>query len=69
MADSESGYKVGPGRPPLYTRFKKGRSGNPIGRRTVLSSTNADYSDSTERKQAEAQIRAAASRPRAHCAS
>ena len=32
MADSESGYKVGPGRPPLHTRFKKGQSGNPGGR-------------------------------------
>ena len=25
--DSESGYKAGPGRPPLHTRFKKGQSG------------------------------------------
>src|SRR5437667_4268554 len=33
MADSESGFKVGPGRPPLHTRFKKGQSGNPGGRR------------------------------------
>ena len=24
MADSDSGYKVGPGRPPLHTRFKFG---------------------------------------------
>jgi uncharacterized protein DUF5681 len=32
MADSESDYQVGPGRPPLHTRFKKGRSGNPGGR-------------------------------------
>ena len=24
MADSESGYKVGPGRPPLHTRFQFG---------------------------------------------
>src|SRR5258707_1251385 len=32
MADSESGYQVGPGRPPLHTRFKKGQSGNPGGR-------------------------------------
>jgi hypothetical protein len=31
MADSESGYKVGPGRPPLHSRFKKGQSGNPGG--------------------------------------
>jgi hypothetical protein len=34
MADSESGYKVGPGRPPLNTRFQKGQSGNPGGRGT-----------------------------------
>ncbi len=32
MSDSESDYKVGPGRPPLHTRFKKGQSGNPRGR-------------------------------------
>ena len=31
---AESGYKVGPGRPPLHTRFKKGQSGNPGGRST-----------------------------------
>jgi hypothetical protein len=34
MAENESGYKVGPGRPPLHTRFKKGQSGNPGGRST-----------------------------------
>jgi hypothetical protein len=32
MPDNQSDYKVGPGRPPLHTRFKKGRSGNPGGR-------------------------------------
>ena len=32
MPDKESDYKVGPGRPPLHTRFKKGQSGNPGGR-------------------------------------
>ena len=32
MPDSEGDYKVGPGRPPLRTRFKKGQSGNPGGR-------------------------------------
>src|SRR5438132_14236485 len=32
MAESESDYQVGPGRPPLHTRFKKGLSGNPGGR-------------------------------------
>ena len=32
MADSESDFKVGPGRPPLDARFKKGQSGNPGGR-------------------------------------
>jgi Family of unknown function (DUF5681) len=34
MADGESGYKVGPGQPPLHTRFEKGQSGNPGGRST-----------------------------------
>ena len=34
MADSDSDYKVGPGRPPLHTRFQKGQSGNPGGRST-----------------------------------
>jgi len=33
MAEDEHDYKVGPGRPPLHTRFKKGQSGNPGGRR------------------------------------
>ena len=33
-ADSECGYKLGSGRPPLHTRFKKGQSGNARGRRT-----------------------------------
>jgi len=34
MADGQSDYKVGPGRPPLHTRVKKGQSGNPGGRST-----------------------------------
>ena len=34
MPDNGREYKVGPGRPPLHTRFKKGRSGNPGGRRS-----------------------------------
>src|SRR6266566_7418337 len=34
MADSASDYQVGPGRPPVHTRFKKGQSGNPGGRST-----------------------------------
>src|SRR5215469_10282086 len=33
MNQPEGGYKVGPGRPPLHTRFKKGQSGNPRGPR------------------------------------
>ena len=33
MADDDKDYKVGPGRPPLHTRFRKGQSGNPGGRR------------------------------------
>jgi len=32
MSDTVSDYKVGPGKPPLHTRFKKGQSGNPRGR-------------------------------------
>ena len=32
MSDADSDYKVGPGKPPLHTRFKKGQSGNPLGR-------------------------------------
>jgi hypothetical protein len=32
MADDDDDYKVGPGRPPLHTRFLKGQSGNPGGR-------------------------------------
>ena len=32
MSDTEGDYKVGPGKPPLHTRFKKGQSGNPFGR-------------------------------------
>ena len=48
MADSESGYKVGPGRPPLHTRFKKGQSGNPGGRSTKsLLASLADALDET----------------------
>src|SRR5215468_2321029 len=33
MAEDEHDYKIGPGRPPLHTRFRKGQSGNPGGRR------------------------------------
>jgi hypothetical protein len=32
MAEDEHDYKVGHGRPPLNTRFRKGQSGNPGGR-------------------------------------
>jgi Family of unknown function (DUF5681) len=32
MAEDEHDYKVGPGNPPLHTRFRKGQSGNPGGR-------------------------------------
>ncbi len=31
--DGSGPYKVGPGRPPLETRFQKGQSGNPGGRK------------------------------------
>jgi len=33
MSDSEDAYQVGPGKPPLQTRFRKGQSGNPRGRK------------------------------------
>jgi Family of unknown function (DUF5681) len=33
MGEVEGEYKVGRGRPPLHTRFKKGQSGNPRGPR------------------------------------
>jgi hypothetical protein len=32
MSDTERDYQVGPGKPPLHTRFKKGQSGDPRGR-------------------------------------
>jgi hypothetical protein len=32
MAKSKKNYTVGRGRPPIHTRFSKGRSGNPKGR-------------------------------------
>src|SRR5271166_3584157 len=32
MANGQSDYQVGPGKPPLHTRFKKRQSGNPRGR-------------------------------------
>src|SRR5215510_1722346 len=43
MVDDEDDYKVGPGQPPLHTRFKKGQSGNPGGRsKKQLSALLAD---------------------------
>ena len=43
MVDDERDFKVGPGRPPLHTRFKKGQSGNPGGRsKKNLSALLAD---------------------------
>jgi Family of unknown function (DUF5681) len=33
MDDTDGDYKVGRGKPPLHTRFKKGHSGNPRGPR------------------------------------
>jgi hypothetical protein len=45
MPDGESDYKVGPGRPPLHTRFKKGQSGNPGGGRRSAESLPALLAD------------------------
>ena len=36
----EDTYKVGYGKPPLHTRFQKGRSGNPSGARTPRESVS-----------------------------
>jgi hypothetical protein len=48
MPDIESDYQVGPGRPPLHTRFKKGQSGNPGGRSAkTLPALLADALDET----------------------
>jgi hypothetical protein len=33
MAEAEGEYRVGRGKPPLHTRFRKGQSGNPAGPR------------------------------------
>jgi hypothetical protein len=33
MAQEQGEYRVGRGKPPLHTRFRKGRSGNPKGPR------------------------------------
>jgi len=45
MAEDEQNYKVGPGRPPIHTRFKKGRSGNPGGKRKHMPALLADTLD------------------------
>ena len=48
MADDEHDYKVGPGRPPLHTRFQTGQSGNPGGRsKKKVSALLADASSRT----------------------
>ena len=48
MPDNASDYQVGPGRPPLHTRFRKGQSGNPGGRSIkTLPALLADALDET----------------------
>ena len=37
MSEIAGDYKVGPGKPPLGSRFKKGQSGNPGGRRATTA--------------------------------
>ena len=40
MSETAGDYKVGPGKPPLGSRFKKGQSGNPGGRLKKVQSGN-----------------------------
>jgi Family of unknown function (DUF5681) len=37
MSETAGDYKVGPSKPPLGSRFKKGQSGNPGGRRATTA--------------------------------
>lgn len=43
-------YEVGYGRPPVNTRFKKGQSGNPAGRRKGVRTVNALIKDALEER-------------------
>jgi hypothetical protein len=36
--NNDTGYAIGYGRPPLHSRFKRGQSGNPTGRRRYTES-------------------------------
>jgi hypothetical protein len=42
MTRASRPYSVGYGKPPLHTRFQRGRSGNPSGRRGAPPATGAD---------------------------
>jgi len=37
--DGSAAYEVGYGKPPVHTRFRKGQSGNPGGRRAAFAAT------------------------------
>ena len=43
-------YKVGYGKPPMATRFQKGRSGNPKGRPKISAMSLIRYCDALETK-------------------
>lgn len=47
--DDERDYKVGKGRPPKNTRFKKGQSGNPRGRPKSRNPSAIDVADILDR--------------------
>lgn len=51
MTNENDDYKVGYGRPPLNTRFEKGRSGNPKGRRSKSARSSIPFREILEESQ------------------
>ena len=49
-ADNQGNYEVGYGKPPLHTRFQKGKSGNPAGRPRGQKNLATLLSDALDQK-------------------